>query len=80
MWADEKNANWLGVWSHLSHCPTCHTLMKSSEPCPHCGFKFEAQENSWTDASGVIHKPPLPNALQIAWLQTLTLTTLFSSN
>jgi hypothetical protein len=56
MWADEKNANWLGVWSHLSHCPACHTLMNSSQACPRCGYGFEPHEHTWTDKTGVERK------------------------
>jgi len=56
MWADEKDANWLGVWCDLSHCPTCHTLMKSSRPCPNCGFEFKPQQHTRTDTAGVTHK------------------------
>ena len=52
LWADKEKPNWLGVWSHLSHCPSCHTLMNSSGPCPKCGFAFEPMEHRWTDASG----------------------------
>ena len=52
LWADKEKPNWLGVWSHLSHCPSCHTLMNSCGPCPKCGFAFEPMEHRWTDASG----------------------------
>ena len=52
LWADKEKPNWLGVWSRLSHCPSCHTLMNSSGPCPKCGFAFEPMEHRWTDASG----------------------------
>jgi hypothetical protein len=52
MWADEEKPNWLGVWSHLSHCPSCHTLMNSSGLCPKCEFSFEPMEHRWTAASG----------------------------
>ena len=47
MWADKEKPNWLGVWSHLSHCPSCHTLMNSSRPCPKCGFAFGPMKHPW---------------------------------
>jgi hypothetical protein len=44
------------VWSDLSHCSTCHTLVKPSHPCPNCGFEFEPQQHTWTDTAGMTHK------------------------
>jgi hypothetical protein len=55
MWADEENANWLRVWSGLTHCGACRTLMDSAGSCPRCGFAFEPHEYSYTDAAGVTH-------------------------
>jgi hypothetical protein len=53
MWADEANANWLGIWSNLTHCGTCHTLMASAGSCPRCGFACQPHTHSFTDAAGV---------------------------
>jgi hypothetical protein len=49
MWADdpEKNASWLGPWSHLIHCDQCHALI-GTLVCSNCGRDYTQQSTSMT--------------------------------
>jgi hypothetical protein len=53
MWADdpEKNASWLGPWSHLIHCSECHALMTTLR-CPKCQKDYGADSYTVVEIDG----------------------------
>lgn len=58
MWANDKDASWLGPWLKLSHCWKCHTLIEGVS-CPKCGAEFTPTELKIATTDGEIQITPV---------------------